>query len=275
MDYMTYVYTLAAFICILIAQGILIWLTRLTQLTQLNMISTASSELAMAELFTTTISNRANISGAQFDSTGSIQTANMAQSGKVLPPAKKGTLTTKSSAFMGEITMEPGHGLITGDRVSIGWKMVNPVNSAQTLQLARRGVSITVTGDLVAFSAGNGNNIPDVPVAPAPALAMGVSVEVFEPFVLEGDNARVLLAKVTKPGTITLVDNLDAELWAFSDANTLQSKAFQWFNGSSFDSPIAAKHIAGIFYANLDISAPSDSTNPSHTNTLQVAIGYD
>jgi hypothetical protein len=69
-----------------------------------------------------------------------------------IPVPKTGELTTRTNDTVGTITLDPGHGLVTG-RVDLYWTIGGVAGK-------RRGVAGTVTGDSLAITGGLGDNLP-------------------------------------------------------------------------------------------------------------------
>ena len=75
---------------------------------------------------------------------------------KNLPAAKTGELTTRTDNDTGTLTMDPGHGIGTGNKLDIYW--VDPTTGAE---MSRVNITVgTVAGDSVPIDAGNGDNLP-------------------------------------------------------------------------------------------------------------------
>lgn len=95
-----------------------------------------------------------------------------------VPAAKAGVLTTRTSASVGTLTMDPGHGFATGNVVSIFWAGGS-----------RYGVTLgTVSGDSCPFSGGAGD---DLPAADTAVTAMVPAVETVS---VTGDNVTCAAA---------------------------------------------------------------------------------
>jgi hypothetical protein len=72
-----------------------------------------------------------------------------------LAPAKAGTLTVRTNNTDGSLTLAAGHGVATGDKVSIFWP--NGIRYNATVG--------TVAGNVVPFTLGTGDNLPAVNAA--------------------------------------------------------------------------------------------------------------
>lgn len=67
--------------------------------------------------------------------------------------AKTGQLTTRTDNDTGVLTMDSGHGFITGDKVDVYW-------TTSSVQYCRRLMSATVSGDAVTVDGGSGTSLP-------------------------------------------------------------------------------------------------------------------
>lgn len=94
-----------------------------------------------------------------------------------LPVAQAGTLTTRTDADTGEITMSSGaHTIATSDVVDIHWSGG-----------VRYGVTVgTVAGTAVPFDLGAGDDLPST------STAVTVAVQVDTNIALDGDNANLV-----------------------------------------------------------------------------------
>lgn len=98
--------------------------------------------------------------------------------------AQAGTLTTRTDANTGTLTMSSGgHGIITGQRVDLYW-------SGGT----RYGVTVgTVSGTSVPIDLGAGDNLPIA------TTAITVGIPESTAFSVTGDNVTALLLGVSRP----------------------------------------------------------------------------
>ena len=95
-----------------------------------------------------------------------------------VPAAKHGTLSTRTSNSDGTLTMDPGHGITTGQRLDLYWSGG-----------ARYGATVgTVSVNSVPFTGGTGDNLP------VQATDMYVSVPTLETVSVVGNNAALMVA---------------------------------------------------------------------------------
>ena len=76
-----------------------------------------------------------------------------------LDPGKAGTVSLKSDANTGELTLAGGHGILTGDVVDIHWRI------AGTNYCQRKVTVGTVSGNVVPIDSGVGDDLPAAPQA--------------------------------------------------------------------------------------------------------------
>lgn len=73
-----------------------------------------------------------------------------------VPAAKTGNLTTRTDNDTGELTMDPGHGIGTGNKLDVYW--IDPTTLAV---MSRVNMTVgTVAGDTVPIDGGTGDNLP-------------------------------------------------------------------------------------------------------------------
>lgn len=92
-----------------------------------------------------------------------------------LAAAKAGSLTTRTDNDTGVVTLAEGHGILTGDKVSVFWEGGK-----------RYGMTATVSGNLVTVDVGAGDNLP------AQATAVTLVKQVPRDFYFNGDDVVML-----------------------------------------------------------------------------------
>lgn len=144
-----------------------------------------------------------------------------------VPAAETGVLTTRTSASVGEITMDdPGHSVTTGDFLSLFFEDGS----------RRNVVAGTVAGAVVPFSLGDGDDLP------AEDAAVTVAVAVEEAINLPtGADLLALLAKADLPTSgfrwhIVLKTAGDVEVLNVELAGS--GNAYVWDSESGVASPI-------------------------------------
>lgn len=173
-----------------------------------------------------------------------------------LAAAKTGNLTTRTDNDTGELTMDVGHGITTGARISIFW-----VNADGTVG-SRRGVIVgTVSVNAVPFgavTAGAGDNLP------ADEYEVTVMVENEEVCTLTGSNVVGFAVYSEAPGNIVFANSSDAEVFG---AQLLQTPdGYSWASGNNITNPLAGGAITKIFFAHAD---------STQSRTMRAAAIYD
>lgn len=154
----------------------------------------------------------------------------------LLTRGKTGTLTTRTDNTTGSATMESGHGITTGAKVSIYWYDVHGV-----LAGSRYNVTIgTVSGTTVPISnSGSGDNLP------VATTALVMMVEQSESVLLTGNNVKAILAWSPVPATLHIMD--DAGTPAIITTIELDAdQVYRWYYDSGKTSPVAAVNITAV-----------------------------
>ncbi len=165
---------------------------------------------------------------------------------ETLAAAKPGTLTVRTDANTGSLTMAAGHGFTTGNKIDLYWAGGS-----------RRNVTVgTVATNVVPIDLGSGD---DLPVATTPITAMK---PISFPYEVDGDEVQGIAFYADVPATIVLVDNSNAELYA--KVFVLAQAADGWYQGQPEANPVAGAAIAAVLFSH------SDATK---TRTLRVGAG--
>lgn len=125
-----------------------------------------------------------------------------------LAAAKEGALTTRTSDSVGTLTMDAGHGLVTG-RIDIFWSGG-----------ARYGVTGTVTVNSIAITGGGGD------VLPADETDVTVMAPQLEDFVVEAGDLQGLFVGCSSPAWAVFLDDVAAVVKAIYVGGP--TDAFQW-----------------------------------------------
>lgn len=147
-----------------------------------------------------------------------------------LPAAKEGQLTTRTDNDTGELTMDAGHGIQTGDFVDIYW------NGG-----SRRGVTVgTVVTNAVPIDLGAGDNLP------TNMTDVTVMVRVQRELVFAPADCKAIVVSCEGRAHVTFSDDTGAA------ANDLYD--FDLFKAAQAD----------IWYADSGKSNPLDGASPTH-----------
>ncbi len=157
-----------------------------------------------------------------------------------IPVAKSGSLTTRTDADTGVVTLSAGHGVVTGDRVDLYWDVGGVKGN-------RRGMAATVAVNAVTVDAGVGD---DLPVATSPiilAVAQQFDIE------LTGNNMIGLTVFTEKRGCFVLTDNANALIFGRHLAE--DGGTWGWWNTSGDANPVAGGAIGKIWLSHQDLTA--------------------
>jgi len=145
---------------------------------------------------------------------------------KLLPAAKTGSLTTRTDDDEGSLTLEAGHGITTGATFDLYWSGGRRYNVAAG----------TVAGNVVPFSGGAGDNLPDQSTTVTATLQTTIDVD----FV--GNLATMIAANC---------DNR-AHLGFYSDSSLILSvdvaagEAWFWFSDGVSANPFAGQTVTSM-----------------------------
>lgn len=162
-----------------------------------------------------------------------------------VPAAKIGSLTTRSSDTAGTLTMNSGHGFVTGDVIDVFW-------SGGSI----RGMTATVTGDSVAVTGGTGDALP------AASTAITAMLPAEYDFVFTGNNAVSALAYSNlgqDPSTtdynayVIFTQSDDTLVTSFELTNSLPSNS--WDGSDVATNPFAGVTVSKVKYSHGNTSA--------------------
>ena len=183
-----------------------------------------------------------NINGVAFNVNQSLTPDNILgdvnKSGvNAIPGVKAGTLTVRTNDTVGTITLNPGHGLVTG-RIDLYWTGGK-----------RRGVTGTVTGDSLAITGGAGDNLP------ALNSAINAVNPVSETFNVNGAALTVLC--VSGPAglrsQVVFAEANDTSV-LFVDLTTTVYN-YEWVSGSGVTNPYGAGVSTKVWLSHESASA--------------------
>lgn len=187
--------------------------------------------------FNSSLSNRYVIGSKAFPANLSVSTDGILEKEVSVAAAKTGTLTTRTDANTGELTMAAGHGITTGDRLDLYWTGGS-----------RRGITVgTVASNAVPIDLGSGDDLPST------STAITAMVPHFEDFVVTGDNVKSMVLYSSIAGQIVLVDSYDAEVLAVSTgAASGWEQCYGWIYGNGVSNPLAGEYPAGVYFSHGD-----------------------
>jgi len=154
-----------------------------------------------------------------------------------LPVGKAGTLSTRTDADTGEVTLSGGHGITTGMLVDVHW--VGGV---------RYGITAgTVAGNVVPIDAGAGDDLP----AQATAVVMTPVVQINGD--IGGDELSILVFEVAYPPNSTATAHLDfqdADDDSIAEIDAVANEPQSWDVDAGSDNPFTGDPITKIMASN-------------------------
>jgi hypothetical protein len=187
--------------------------------------------------------DRANTSQGEFNSTRTVTSDGELLKNPILAPAKVGALTTRTNNTTGELTMDAGHGITTGQRLDLYW-----LNTDGTRGY-RYGITVgTVATNAVPISSGAGDNLP------ADETAITAMVPRLETFAYDKDDVVALIAGCQYPAIAVFRDTTPTVLLAaFIDG---PNDSYIWDSASGVDSPLTADVVdVYVSHGSADFSA--------------------
>lgn len=149
-------------------------------------------------------------------------------------PAKTGTLSTRSDANTGTLTMASGHGFTDGQRLDIYWSGGS-----------RRGVVIgTVATNSVPFDLGAGD---DLPIATTAITAM---VPTEEAFTVSGSTVSAIALFSDVAGQIVFAESDNTEVKAYSVGDVAGgAQSMIWTSARDSDNPLTGGDITKVYFS--------------------------
>ena len=180
-------------------------------------------------------------SGLSFNNTQALSAEVAPPFSVTLPAAKTGTLTTRTDANTGELTMASGHGITTGARLDLYWSGGS-----------RRGITVgTVATNSVPFDLGDGD---DLPVATTAITAM---VPAENTLAVPGDDLVGLAVSCPVGGTVVFAAADDSEIYASVRTTASPSEVISVADGTN---PFEGETVAKVFLSHGSSAAASTLT---------------
>ena len=199
-----------------------------------------------------TITKTASFGGVTFNENRTVTATGGITKEQSLPAAKTGSLTTRTSDSVGELTMTAGHGITTGQRLDIYWDIGGVTGH-------RRGVTVgTVAVNAVPITGGTGDVLP---VDESAVTAM-VPVELDARF--DGDEVVAIAVTGAGPSIVVFADDADAELHFVH--HPLSSQVTQYFSTSGVTNPLAGEVVDTVFISHGDSAG---------SKTVKIAVGVN
>ncbi len=151
-----------------------------------------------------------------------------------LPAAKAGTLSTRTDANTGVLTLGSGHGLQENDVVSVFWASGSRYNL---------DVGTPSGATLVPIDGGAGDDLP------TQGTAITVCLQTEAEFLFSGDNAKVIAISANRRAVVLLAGSDDT---VHLPADIQAGGSYQW-NGQGAN-PVSGDSVAKLVMANGDAS---------------------
>ncbi len=187
-----------------------------------------------------TITESASVLGYTFPSRSTVSADGAVTKMISVPAAKNGTLTTRTDANTGTLTMAASHGITTGARLDLYWDGGS-----------RRGIVVgTVSVNSVPIDLGSGD---DLPIA---TTVITAQVPISEAFLVTGDDVSAIALYADKAGQIVFceTDNTEAKAYSVGGATGGAQSVF-WNADRDPTNPLATFDVAKVFFSNSSSTA--------------------
>jgi hypothetical protein len=155
-----------------------------------------------------------------------------------VPAAKTGTLTTRTDANTGTLTMSSGHGFTDGVKVDVFWATGK-----------RRNMTVgTVATNSVPIDGGSGDDLPTA------ATAITAMVPTAVDFTVDGDNVVVLAASAGVPGYVVFVESGPTDISA-ATYSVDQNDGANWTDAIGTTNPLASKVTTQVKFSHGETTA--------------------
>jgi hypothetical protein len=210
----------------------------------------------MADQVVASVRSTLNLAGMTFDEQNSIAGDGVITGKLEIPAAVTGTLTVRTDANTGSLTMAGGHGIVTGARLDIYW-------TAAGVSKCQRGVTAgVVAGNVVPIDLGVGDDLP----AAASAVIVGKVVTKLIQF--NTDNAVAFAMSIPQEGEGVFVwakaDNTEKLFRQLGKAGEEKNVSDAWLNTDPVANPMGANQDIGkVFMSHKQTDG---------TRVMQVAV---
>lgn len=185
---------------------------------------------------TARITTSVTIGGTSINSTVSVSDESAQRLSLTLPAGKAGTLSTRTDADTGVLTVASGHGITTSDKVAVFWEGGAQYNC---------DVSAT-TGTTISIDAGDGDDLPTA------STAIVVAVHANDVLALVGDKIKVLAIDCRQRALVEFLSSVPASLLVY---DIPANEGRFWYTGNDFTNPLAGDTVATVRTANGSTTA--------------------
>lgn len=205
--------------------------------------------------YTATLSLATSFNGSGYNCNTSVTAEQGWNVSFTLGPAKAGTLTTRTDANTGTLTMaDAGHGITTGARLDLYWDGG-----------LRYGITVgSVSGVTVPIDLGGGDDLPVVDTAITAMVPEAGTASI------TGANVVLLVAGSNCTGAssqVVYTQSDDTLIAAYEIAADLQATP-PWFDGSGFTNPVTGVTLGKVYMSHGDSTA-------SVSWTVRSSVGYN
>lgn len=179
------------------------------------------------------------INGVIYQQSASLSSDSLELVNPTVPAAKSGTLTVRTDDNTGSLTMASGHGITTGQKLSIFWSGGSRSNVTAG----------TVATNVVPIDMGSGDNLPDAATAITAMVATSVAAAI------EGDDVDAFA--VSCPTAVSGWVVFKASGGTIISEHQIPSgtKAKTWASGLGITNPLAGATVDTIEFSHGSTSA--------------------
>lgn len=175
-------------------------------------------------------SSSASGGGLSVASSASVEVPTMANINTSVAAAKAGSLTTRTDANTGTLTMDTGHGIATGNRIDIHW--LDPTTGAAKCQYK---VTVgTVATNSVPIDLGVGDDLPTAATSVTAFVVTGTDIDYF----FEETNLSVLACGGSSGRAKVVLEKADGTV-VFNATVGVGGSGYTWTLASGASNPVS------------------------------------
>lgn len=200
------------------------------------------------------VSGSASVGGRQYSQSTLVSAARAPAFEETLAAAKGGTLTVRTDDDTGTLTMDSGHGILTGNRLDVYW-----TNTDGTVG-ARRGMTVgTVATNSVPIDGGLGDNLP------LAATSMRAMVPKEVAFPLTGNDVKSVMVNGQRAGS-SFVFTTSGNVAVYGNTIRTAGGSSIWYDGSGVTNPMAGQTVTKVFVSHGDTASSGQIRGDVLTN---------
>lgn len=184
--------------------------------------------------FTMTINESASVLGLTFPTKTTVTADGNVSKAPTVAAAKTGTLTTRTDANTGELTMAASHGITTGARLDLYWTGGS-----------RRGITVgTVATNAVPIDLGSGDDLP------ADETVITAMVPTEEAFAVSGSTVSAIALYSDQAGQIVFCLTDDTEVAAYTVGGAVGGEqSVFWTADRNATNPLAGAAVTKVYFS--------------------------